>query len=120
MEALWNAKRGDGLRVIGVNLSESPERVKAYVSEMKLTFPIVIDASGEVTRAYAVRFTPTHFLIDRAGIVRAGGSGGKDWNGPLAHDAIRALLEASPASPATSPARQKGADAPPTGRLERR
>lgn len=120
MEALWKAKRHEGLRVVGINLSESPEQVKAYVSEVKLTFPIVIDASGEVARAYGVRFTPTHFLIDRAGVVWAGGSGGKDWNGLLAHDAIRALLEPFPATPSNSPARPKRADSPPSGRTERR
>lgn len=86
---------------------------------MKLTFPIVIDASSEVSNTYGVRFTPTHFLIDRAGIVRAGGSGSKEWNSALADAAVRILLEA-PTKTSKAPARLDRADSPPTGRKERR
>lgn len=105
--------------MIAVNLSEPLERVKAYVAEMKLTFPVVLDSRGEVARTYGVRFTPTHFLIDRSGVVRAGGSGGKDWNSPPAHAAIQALLEA-PLARSPIPARKPRADSPPPGRTERR
>ena len=73
---------------------------------MQLSFPVVIDEGGDVARTYGVRYTPTHFLIDRAGIVRAAGSGSHDWNGPLAHAAVRLLL--APAvgkAPTTSPPR---------------
>lgn len=101
MEALWKARRNESFRLIGINLSEPPERVKAYVAEMKLTFPIVIDRSGELAQTYGVRFTPTHFLIDRSGIVRAGGSGSRDWNGAAAHAAVRILLAATPATPSS-------------------
>ena len=86
---------------------------------MKLTFPIVIDSTGEVAREYGVRFTPTHFLIDRAGIVRAGGSGSKDWNSPAAHAVVRVLLERPPAK-ASSPARPPRADSPRATGAERR
>ena len=106
--------------MIGVNLSESPERVKAYVAGSKLTFPVVIDSSGELARTYGVRFTPTHFLIDRLGIVQAGGSGGKDWNGAAARAAIEVILEAAPDKPAKLPARQDRADSRPKRATERR
>lgn len=86
---------------------------------MKLTFPIVIDSTGEIAREYGVRFTPTHFLIDRAGIVRAGGAGGKDWNSPAAHAVVRVLLESEPAK-ASSPARNNRADFPQSTGAERR
>lgn len=100
-------------------MSEPPERVKGYVADMKLTFPSVIDATGEVARAYGVRFTPSHFLIDRSGRVRAGGSGRKDWNSPQAHALVQVLLEAS-APKISPPARADRADSPPLRRMERR
>jgi len=86
---------------------------------MKLTFPIVIDYTGDVAREYGVRFTPTHFLIDRAGIVRAGGSGNKDWNSPAAHAVVQVLLETPPAK-ASSPVRDHRADPPRSTGAERR
>lgn len=104
--------------MIGVNLSEPLERVRAYAADMKLTFPLVIDRDGELARAYGVRFTPTHFLIDRSGAVRAGGAGARDWDGPTARAAIAVLLEPTPLS--MSPARLDRADPPPNRRPERR
>ncbi len=102
-----------------MNLSEPRERAEAYVADMKLTFPIVIDTGGEVARAYGVRFTPTHFLIDGSGKVRAGGSGRKDWSSPQAHALVQVLLDAS--DPNTlKPVRLDRADSPPARRMERR
>jgi hypothetical protein len=98
--------------VIAINLSEPPERVRAYVAELRLTLPVAVDTTGEVARAYAVQFTPTHFLIDRAGIVRAGGAGAREWTGPAAHAAVQLLL--------ASPARPGRATPPPPRRTERR
>jgi hypothetical protein len=86
---------------------------------MKLTFPIVIDSTGEVARDYGVRFTPTHFLIDHAGVVRAGGSGSKDWNSPAAHAVVRVLLDPKPAN-GSSPVRNHWADSPRSTGAERR
>lgn len=106
--------------MIGINLSEPRERVKAYVAEMKLTFPIVVDSSGELARTYGVRFTPTHFLIDRRGTVRAAGSGAQDWNGPDARAAVQLLLKTPAVNSSKSPARLDRADSPPKGRTERR
>jgi peroxiredoxin len=98
--------------VIAINLSEPTERVRAYVAESRLTLPVAIDTAGQVARAYGVQFTPTHFLIDRAGIVRAGGAGARDWTGPAAQAAVRLLL--------AFPARPDRASTPPAGRTERR
>ncbi len=98
--------------MLAINLSEPPERVRAYVAESRLTLPVAIDTTGEVAQAYGVQFTPTHFLIDRAGIVRAAGAGARDWTGPAAQTAVRLLL--------ASPARPDRATPPPTGRTERR
>lgn len=106
--------------MIGVNLSEPIEQVKAYVTEMQLTFPVVVDRTGEVAREYGVVFTPTHFLIDRAGVVRAAGAGGKEWNGSLAHAAVQVLLETAPDRHSKSTARQDRADSPPQRGPERR
>lgn len=88
-----------------MNLGEPEGRVRAYVAELGLTFPIVIDRTGEVARTYDVAFTPTHFLVDRAGVVRAAGSGSHDWSSPQAHAVVRVLLETavSPEDRAGSP-----------------
>lgn len=98
--------------MIAVNLGEPPARVRAYVAELGLTLPVAIDATGTVGRAYGVQFTPMHFLIDRSGVVRAGGAGARDWTGPAARAAARLLL--------ASPVPHDRGSMPPPGRTERR
>lgn len=106
--------------MLAVNLAERADLVKAYVAELRLTFPVVVDRTGEVARTYGVRFTPTHFLVDRRGVVRAGGSGSQDWSAPAAHAAVRFLLQPPPDGVATPPAPGDRAGDAPTGHPERR
>jgi hypothetical protein len=42
---------------------------------------------------FSVRGTPTNFLVDRAGRVRGGGAGYRDWNSPEARQLIKSLLK---------------------------
>jgi thiol-disulfide isomerase/thioredoxin len=58
------------LEIIGVNQAEPAAGVGGFAQDMGLTFPIPLDARGEVSRQYAVRSLPTTFFIDRAGIIR--------------------------------------------------
>jgi hypothetical protein len=71
-------------------MQEGADVVNAYRHEMGLSFPMLLDAVGEVSQLYGVRATPTHFLINAEGNVVAGTVGAKDWTAPE----IRALVEA--------------------------
>jgi peroxiredoxin len=53
--------------VIAVNIQESRSTVANWIKEKKITFPVVLDADGDLTRRYSVIATPTAFLIDRQG-----------------------------------------------------
>ena len=57
--------------VLAVNNSEDIELVKPFIAGAQLTFPILLDTDGAVSRKYTVQGMPTSFFIDRAGIVRA-------------------------------------------------
>ncbi|MBI1881399.1 MAG: TlpA family protein disulfide reductase [Chloroflexi bacterium] len=61
----------DQLVIIGVNLTtnDTPTQVPAFVEEFGLTFPIVLDETGEVSQAYQVIGLPTSIFIDQNGIV---------------------------------------------------
>ena len=60
---------------------------------MAVTFPVVWDGLGDVSRNYGVRALPTTFFIDRDGSVRNVVSGGLDL-GKL--EETITLLEPSP------------------------
>jgi peroxiredoxin len=70
-------------------MQEDADTVKAYQREMRLSFPLLLDTTGEVSQLYGVRATPTHFLVSIAGRVMAANVGAKDWSS----DAIRSLVE---------------------------
>ncbi len=54
--------------VLGVNVEEDPETVKAFVEQTGLAFPILLDRDGHVTtQLFGVRPLPTSFIIDREG-----------------------------------------------------
>lgn len=59
-----------GLVVLGVNQMEDAQVVAAFMLEQGLTFPIALDTSGEVSRAYRVQALPTTYFVDRNGAIR--------------------------------------------------
>lgn len=67
LKRIYGAYRTRGVGFAAIYVQESPERVKAFAAKHKLPYPILIDQSGAVARAYAVRGVPTKVLIDPAG-----------------------------------------------------
>lgn len=62
----------DKLVIIGINLTvnDTPAEVPNFVEEFGLTFPIVLDETGEVSKMYQVMGLPTSVFIDKDGIVK--------------------------------------------------
>jgi peroxiredoxin len=67
-----SVEQGDKLVIIGVNYtaSDSPELVPGFVDEFGITFPIVLDETGETVKTYRVVGLPTTVFIDRNGIIQ--------------------------------------------------
>ena len=59
-----------GLVVLGIDASESAEQVEAYMDDLALTFPSVIDPDGSIAILYGVYAFPTTIWLDAEGIVR--------------------------------------------------
>ena len=62
--------RDRGLVVLGVDFQERDEEVTAFLRTVGVTFPSMIDSTGEVSRQWRATGLPTTFLIDRQGIIR--------------------------------------------------
>lgn len=65
LESLYQKYKDRGLTVLAVNTDgpRNQARVKPFVSSLKVSFPVVIDANGEVMRQYRVQVLPTTYLI---------------------------------------------------------
>ncbi len=83
MERLYRTYRERGLTVVAVNFKESPAEVKAFMEELHLTFPAVLDRRGTVTwDAYQARSLPVTYLVDRDGKILWKAYGRRAWDGP--------------------------------------
>jgi peroxiredoxin len=75
------------LVILAVNIQESASAVSAYARELGLTFPMLLDGSGEAARTYGVRGIPRSFFIGKDGRIAA------EHLGPLTLEQIRQYLE---------------------------
>lgn len=80
----WHERYKDkGLTVIGVHTPEFAfaqyeSNVERGIREFGLTYPIVVDSNREIWKAFANRYWPTKYLLDKDGYLRYGhfGEGG--------------------------------------------
>ncbi len=72
LQEVYTAQGADGLQILAVNLlyQENDLRdVTQFVQEKGLTFPILLDETGEVAVRYRVGSLPTSVFVDREGKV---------------------------------------------------
>ena len=69
IEAAYQAHKDKGFRVLALDVREGQAEVAVYAQELGLSFPILLDQSGDVALAYRVQNLPRSFLIDRQGRV---------------------------------------------------
>jgi len=70
INALAAEYAGKGVRVLGINVKDSPAGAEAGVKEFGIKYPVARDPDASVARAYGVRGTPTVIFLDRKGVVR--------------------------------------------------
>lgn len=100
LERLHDALGAEGLTVLAVSvdapapgLEDPNEAVRAFASQLGLTFPILVDASGRIEGTFRVSGLPSTFVIDREGTLRQRILGPRPWDQPETISEIRALLE---------------------------
>ena len=66
---VYEEKKGDGFTILGVSTDDTPEQLRAFASERKVTYPLLL-ITPEVEDAYGPLFgLPTSILIARDGSV---------------------------------------------------
>lgn len=78
------------LVILAINstFQDDLEDARAFVKDYSLTFPILLDDTGEVSRLYQVQALPTTFFIDQEGVIQ-----NVIYGGPLSEALIRAEIE---------------------------
>lgn len=67
---LFNEYKDKKFALLGINIKESPSKVKPFAQDKVIPYPVLLDQTQEVTRLYGVGVTPTNFIIDDQGIIQ--------------------------------------------------
>ena len=66
---VYDEKKGDGFTILGVSTDDTPEQLRAFASEKKVTYPLLM-ITPEMEDAYGPLFgLPTSILIARDGSI---------------------------------------------------
>jgi len=111
----WHERyRDKGLTVIGVHTPEFTfaqyeSNVERGIREFGLTYPIVIDSNREIWKAFANRYWPTKYLLDKDGYLRYGhfGEGGYVECEQMIQELLREIDPAIGLPPIMPPVREE-------------
>jgi peroxiredoxin len=70
LQKLAKEYAGKNVVVVGVNIDKTRENAERLVSQLGLSFPILLDPSGSVAGVYDLPKMPTSFVIDKSGTIR--------------------------------------------------
>jgi peroxiredoxin len=91
IEKVYQAYKDEGFTVLAVNMTYQDDSlaVTPFVDQQKLTFPILLDETGEMAQAYQLRSLPSSYFIRRDGIINEVVIGG-----PMSEALLRTRIEA--------------------------
>lgn len=110
MQLLYDSLRDRGFRIAAVSIDrDGPDVVRAFAGDLKLSFDILQDRSGDIQQAYQTTGVPESFLLDTSGVIMKRVIGAHNWASAANQALVRRLLgnpvggnAASDAAPADS------------------
>jgi peroxiredoxin len=92
LDQLYSRYQRVGFSLLGVNIDDDSRRAMDMINELGVSFPVLFDASKEVSRLYEVDAMPVTVIVDREGNVRHIHQGYKPGYEQQYLDEIRSLL----------------------------
>jgi peroxiredoxin len=94
---------GPDFEVLAVSIdARSRDAVLPFQSKFALTFPILFDPDGRVSRLYQTTGVPESFVIDRQGMIREKIIGPREWDRPETVDWFQDMLAEMPVQEVSS------------------
>lgn len=88
LQAVYDQYQDEGLVILAINTTESPQVITPFVEERGLTFPILLDERSMVAREYDVQAYPSTFFIDGDGKIRSA-----EFSGPMSQAFIESQVQ---------------------------
>ncbi|MEE8618987.1 MAG: redoxin domain-containing protein [Dehalococcoidales bacterium] len=70
IQEVYNERSEPGLVILAINIGESFAKVKEFMQDYNLSFPVLLDLEGKVAEKYNILPIPTTYFIDSDGIIR--------------------------------------------------
>jgi cytochrome c biogenesis protein CcmG/thiol:disulfide interchange protein DsbE len=90
IEKIYQEYKDQGFIVLGIDMTyqDDPFAVVPFVKEFNLTFPILLEETGDVASAYQLRSLPSSFFVNRDGFISEVVIGG-----PMSESLLRTRIE---------------------------
>ncbi len=90
MQKLYEEYKNQGLIILAVNMTyqDTSSDIAPFINKYGLTFPILLDETGEIARLYQLNSLPSSYFINRAGIISEVVIGG-----PMSEALLRTRIE---------------------------
>ncbi|WP_018867823.1 MULTISPECIES: TlpA disulfide reductase family protein [unclassified Thioalkalivibrio] len=83
---------GTGFAIVSVNYQESAEHISAFMDEVQVDFPVLMDFDGRVAADWRVFAFPSSFILGRDGRVRYSVNSAIEWDDPDVINRVRTLM----------------------------
>jgi thiol-disulfide isomerase/thioredoxin len=93
MERLYDQYKNKGFTIVAVNVKDNQKDASAFLKNLKITYPVMVDPDGEVGLLYGAWGLPTTYLIGPKGEGLARIWGPAPWDGPGAKQVVQDLLD---------------------------
>ena len=85
MQKVWETLGEDVFVLLAVNLRETESKILSFLKnkQLKMTFPVLLDTSGQVFSVYGPvsrGMIPSHFFIDPEGNIVGAAVGAREWD----------------------------------------
>ena len=97
MEALYNKLKGDKFEMLAISIDEDGiKSVGPFVEEFGLTFPVLLDPAGKMSKKFKTTGVPETFIVNKDGIIIYHSLGPEQWDRPTFSDTITKLINDQP------------------------
>ena len=82
LEAYYQAHKGDGFVLVGINSGDKQSQVVEFIREYEISFPMWLDPTGLALHAFKNNALPSSYLVDESGTVR------RVWTGAVSLETL--------------------------------
>lgn len=81
-----------GFTMLGVNVEEDTTQMEAFLGDVPVSFPVLLDPANRISKLYDVAAMPSTVIVDRKGNIRFIHQGYQPGDESVYQDVIRQLI----------------------------